>query len=156
MKLNRTSLPDDAAELTGNALSETLIDLIDLSLQGKQAHWNVVGSRFKTVHEHLDELVESTRAFADTVAERLVTIGQPAIGAAGHVDHHSKIDPFPTTYVKDAEAVKLVAERLGEVTGRLRDRIGIVSERDPVTEDVFVEVLRKLEEQMWMFHAQLQ
>jgi starvation-inducible DNA-binding protein len=122
-----------------------LVELVDLSLQGKQAHWNVVGPRFRTVHQHLDELVDHTRSFADTVAERIVTLGQPAQGLAAHVAHQSKVDPFPTSYVKDEETVKLIAERLGEVTRRLRERIAVASERDPASE-----------EQLWMFHAQAQ
>ena len=44
------------APSTADALQATLVELIDLSLQAKQAHWNVVGPAFKPVHEFLDEL----------------------------------------------------------------------------------------------------
>ena len=35
---------------TGNALQATLIELIDLSLIGKQLHWNIFGRPFKPLH----------------------------------------------------------------------------------------------------------
>jgi len=52
-----------------------LVDLVDLALSGKQAHWNVQGRQLRSVHLFLDELVASWRAFADQVAERAVALG---------------------------------------------------------------------------------
>lgn len=156
MELNRTSLKDQDAKITTGALADTLIDLIDLSLQGKQAHWNVIGPRFRSVHEALDELVDTTRGFADTVAERVVTLGEPALGLASHVDKQTKLDPFPSAFVGDDDTVEQIVERLKQVTGRVRERIELTSERDPASEDLLIEILRSLEEKMWMFHAQVQ
>ncbi|MFJ6120357.1 ferritin-like domain-containing protein [Streptomyces sp. NPDC092129] len=36
----------------------------------KQAHWNVYGPRFRSVHLQLDEVVATTRGYADRIAER--------------------------------------------------------------------------------------
>ena len=47
-------------ELSAN-LQRVLVDLIELHLQGKQAHWNVVGSNFRDLHLQLDELVDFAR-----------------------------------------------------------------------------------------------
>ena len=71
-------------EDVGNHLQDTLVELIDLSLLGKQLHWSVVGPNFKPLHEHLDELVDSWRDMADTVAERAVAIGYLPDGQARH------------------------------------------------------------------------
>jgi starvation-inducible DNA-binding protein len=46
-----------------------LVDLVDLALIGKQAHWNVDAAQFRSVHLFLDELVDSWRDFADQVAD---------------------------------------------------------------------------------------
>src|ERR1700758_386655 len=48
-----------------------LVDLIELHLQGKQAHWNVVGTNFRDLHLQLDELVDFAREGSDTIAERM-------------------------------------------------------------------------------------
>jgi starvation-inducible DNA-binding protein len=42
-------------------LQRVLVDLIELHLQGKQAHWNIVGTNFRDVHLQLDEIVEFAR-----------------------------------------------------------------------------------------------
>jgi len=37
-------------------VSDTLVELTDLSLQAKQLHWNVIGRHFRSLHEQLDAL----------------------------------------------------------------------------------------------------
>jgi starvation-inducible DNA-binding protein len=51
--------------------------------------------------------------------------------------------------------VRLLAERLAETAERTRERAERVSELDPATEDLLIEVIRALEEQLWMVRAQL-
>ena len=43
------------------ALQQALVDLTDLSLLGKQAHWNIKGTRFRALHLQLDEIVDEVR-----------------------------------------------------------------------------------------------
>src|SRR3954464_11040385 len=75
----------------GHELQTTLVELIDLSLIGKQLHWNIYGRGFKPLHEHLDELVDTWRDLADTVAERAVALSAVADGGAGTVSAGSGI-----------------------------------------------------------------
>ena len=53
-----------------NNLQAVLADLIELHIQGKQAHWNIVGTNFRDLHLQLDEIVDAARQFADDMAER--------------------------------------------------------------------------------------
>jgi starvation-inducible DNA-binding protein len=69
------ALDDDQRKDVVRELQATLVELIDLSSLGKHLHWNIAGRPFKPLHEHLDELVDSWRAFSDTVAERAVALG---------------------------------------------------------------------------------
>jgi starvation-inducible DNA-binding protein len=51
---NETHLPPlggQVREEVGGELDATLIDLIDLTLWGKQLHWSVVGPLFQVLHE---------------------------------------------------------------------------------------------------------
>ncbi|MFC8720417.1 Dps family protein, partial [Kitasatospora sp. NPDC057198] len=68
-------LADHDRDTAGEALQGALVDLVDLSLIGKQAHWNLYGPRFRSVHLQLDEVVATARDFADQVAERASAIG---------------------------------------------------------------------------------
>jgi len=66
--------PFQASERLATHLQQLSVDLIDLHLQGKQAHWNVVGLNFRDLHLALDEVVDAARTFSDTVAERMRAI----------------------------------------------------------------------------------
>ena len=59
-----------SAQLSKN-MQAVLVDLLELSLQGKQAHWNVVGTNFRDTHRQLDEIIEAARRFSDVIAERM-------------------------------------------------------------------------------------
>ena len=67
---NFTASPELAANL-----QRVLVDLVELHLQGKQAHWNVIGSNFRDLHLQLDELVDAAREASDTIAERMRALG---------------------------------------------------------------------------------
>ena len=60
-----------ASQQLGDRLQQLLVDLTDLHLQGKQAHWNVVGKNFRDLHLALDEVVDAARDFSDVIAERM-------------------------------------------------------------------------------------
>jgi starvation-inducible DNA-binding protein len=156
MALKRTSIRGPDSETAAQYLQETLADLIDLTLQAKQAHWNVVGRGFRGLHLQLDDVVAHTRAYADTVAERIVTLGQPAQGSLVQTEMQSKLDPLPTGFIRDDEVVELFVERLEIVCGRMRQHLAFVGETDSVSQELLVKILGTLEKQMWMFHAQAQ
>ena len=44
-----------------SSLQEALVDLVDLALQGKQAHWNLYGPHFRSIHLQLDEIIDEVR-----------------------------------------------------------------------------------------------
>ena len=81
-------------DTTAAALQASLVDLVDLSLVAKQAHWNLVGRQFHDVHLHLDELVATARDYSDKVAERMSAIGVPPDGRARTV---TRARSYPTS-----------------------------------------------------------
>jgi DNA-binding ferritin-like protein len=83
-------------ELSAN-LQRVLVDLIELHLQGKQAHWNVVGTNFRDLHLQLDELVEFAREGSDTVAERMRALDAMPDGRSDTVAASTTLPEFPPT-----------------------------------------------------------
>ena len=145
---------DDVRRAVGGELQATLLELIDLSLWGKQLHWTVVGPLFRALHERLDELVGSWRDLADTVAERAVAIGYWPDAQAGAVAAtHERREAEGA--VEDRTVLRLLAARLTEVSARARERVDRLGELDPISQDVLIEVVRELEQQLWMSRAQL-
>jgi starvation-inducible DNA-binding protein len=139
----------------GDQLQATLVELVDLSLLGKQLHWTVVGPLFRPLHEHLDELVDSWRELADTVAERAVAIGFWPDGQSGTVSTASDLPPVERGGLDDHLVVRELTTRLAEICERVRGRMDRLGELDAASQDVVIEVLRELEKQLWMVRSQL-
>jgi len=137
-----------------NQLQATLVDLIDLSLIGKQLHWNVTGGHFRSLHLMLDELIDSWRLLGDTVAERASAIGISPDGRAATVASDSEIKTIQDGPIKDSDVIRELTERLAVAIAKLNERIERVGEIDPASEDVLIEVARALEENHWMLAAQ--
>lgn len=139
----------------GRELQATLVELIDLSLIGKQLHWSVSGPLFRSLHLQLDELVESWRDLADTVAERAVTIGFWPDGQARAVAEGSDLTGLGRGPVQDHKVVALLAHSVAETAERARTRMDRLGDVDLASQDVLTGVVRALEEQQWMLRAQL-
>lgn len=142
-------------EETGNQLQATLVELLDLSLVGKQLHWSIVGSHFRPLHEQLDELVESWHGLADTVAERAVALGYWPDGQPGAIAAASRAAPVERGAVRDELALAQIVQRVAEVAESTRERMDRLAELDVVSQDVLLGVVRKLEEQLWMIRSQI-
>ena len=147
-------LGDTEREATGAILQATLVDLIDVSLIAKQAHWNVVGQNFRSAHLQLDELVDAARGYVDDVAERANAIGISPNGKARTVVESSGIPQYPDNWQSVESTVAAIVSILGELIARLRKRIDETDKTDLVTQDLLIEITQELEKQHWMWQAQ--
>ncbi|MEU2336443.1 DNA starvation/stationary phase protection protein [Streptomyces sp. NPDC006654] len=154
MTVVKSTLPDGALQVTGTALQETLVDLLGLSLIGKQAHWNIVGPRFRSIHLQLDEVVATARAYSDTVAERAAALGVSPDGRPETIAAAFALPGAKDGWLRDDEVVELMVRTLAEAIGRLRERIAATEEPDPVTQDLLITITADLEKQRWMFAAE--
>jgi len=147
-------LAKDAKEKSAAELQAVLVDLIDLGLQGKQAHWNVVGPQFRTLHLELDEVVEDSRKWSDEVAERLRALGVAADGRATVIAKRTGIESLPEGIIADKEVLVRVADQIAKVAARGRASIDRLDGADKVSEDTLIEVVQGLEKHLWMFRSQ--
>jgi starvation-inducible DNA-binding protein len=140
----------------GQQLQATLVELVDLSLLGKQLHWTVVGPLFRPLHQQLDELVDSWRELADTVAERAVALGFTPDGQSATVAADSQLHSVERGELEDHVVVHELTSRVADVAERVRERMDRLGELDAASQDVVIEVVRALEEQLWMIRSQFQ
>ena len=141
--------------VTGEALQSALVDLLELSLVGKQAHWNLIGRNFRSIHLALDELVDAARTFSDTVAERAIAIGVNPDGQTEALAAQSKVEPLTVGYVKVEAVIGYIVDRLAPMISRFRERMDATEKADPVTQDLFIAITADLEKAHWMFQAEL-
>lgn len=154
MSVVKSPLSEQDHKIVGDALQGALVDLVDLSLVAKQAHWTVVGPRFRSVHLQLDEVVASARTHADTVAERASALGIAPDGRAETVARTSGIEAVGGGWHQDTDAVRLLVAGLGAVITRMRERIQATADPDPVTQDILIGLTGDLEKHHWMFQAE--
>jgi starvation-inducible DNA-binding protein len=146
-------LSGDAQQTVGAVLQDSLADFVDLSLTAKQWHWNVVGSNFREAHLHLDELVDLARTYTDEVAERAATLG---ISPDGRAETVAKSSGLPTTdegWRRVEDVNQAVVQTLEALIARMRERIEVTGDPDPVTQDLLIAQTAKLEEAHWMWQA---
>lgn len=140
-------------ELTTN-LQSVLVDLIELHLQGKQAHWNVVGKNFRDLHLQLDEIIDDARLFADELAERMRALEAVPDGRSVAVAEGTSLPPFPAGLVDTKDTVTLTVALLNATVKTMRDVHDQVDEEDPTTADILHGFISKLEQYAWMVNAE--
>jgi len=144
----------ETQSMVGNVLQDTLYDLTALARLIKQAHWNVVGPSFRSVHLHLDEIYAFVDQQIDSVAERLAAIGVPPSGQSAEVAENTKHLQIPLGTLRDVQVVDLMTERLSTVVRNIRTRCEVIEDIDVVTADMFHSILQKLEMHLWMIRSQ--
>ncbi len=139
----------------GVLLQRTLVELTDLALIGKQLHWNVQGPHFRSLHLHLDELVDAWRALGDRVAERAVMLGVSPDGRVATIAEHTPFDANEIAGpLEDSFVVDYLTGALAEAVAQARKSMEQSGELDDVSNDLLIEVVDTLEEQLWMVSVQ--
>ena len=136
-------------------LQAVLVGLLDLQSQAKQAHWNLVGPHFRSVHLELDEVVDAAREYSDTVAERMRALDAVPDGRTRTVANTTTLTSFPEGEVSVERAVAVIAERIIGVVNIIRAVHDDVDQQDPTSADILHTILESLEKQRWMLASQL-
>ncbi|MBC7761903.1 Dps family protein [Glaciihabitans sp. GrIS 2.15] len=135
-------------------LQAVLVDLIELHIQTKQAHWNVVGINFRDTHLILDEVTDAARELSDEVAERMRALHALPDGRSETVTATSTLSKFPEDQIDTAEVVSLITARLDAAAATCRRVHDEVDEADPTTADLLHKVIETLEQYAWMVSAE--
>jgi starvation-inducible DNA-binding protein len=138
-------------------LNARLADTIDLMLQAKQAHWNVKGPDFIQLHELFDGVYTAAAAAMDELAERAVQLGGQAQGTVQTVAGATSVRPYPAGLAAGVDHVAAIADSLAAVGKATRAAIDDSDEAgDADTADLFTEISRELDKQLWFVEAHLQ
>jgi starvation-inducible DNA-binding protein len=148
-------LPPGADHTVCQALQTALVVMVDLQLQAKQAHWNVVGRGFRSLHTHLDDIVDVARDAADTFAERMRALGAYPDARVAVVASTSTLLPAPEGPRSTDQTARAVSTRLRLVAEALRHAHAAVETLDSPTADLFNQTVVDVEKHAWMLEAEV-
>lgn len=138
-------------------LQISLASSIDLSLQIKQAHWNIKGLQFIGLHKFLDELHEVVNDFVDLIAERITALSGDAEGNLAHVVEKTILSAYPTGINSITDHIEALTDSISTLGEFVRNAIKATDEKDDMgTSDLFTEVSRGLDHNLWLLEAHLQ
>jgi starvation-inducible DNA-binding protein len=157
MYTTKNDLSESTRTKVAHLLNARLADAIDLQTQMKQAHWNVKGPSFIALHELFDKINEDVEDYVDLIAERVVQLGDIALGTARSVAQRSQQKEYPLNIASGRDHVEAVANALATFGKAARAAIDTSDElRDKDTADIFTEVSRGVDKWLWFVEAHLQ
>lgn len=134
-----------------------LAQLIDLQMAVKHAHWNVRGVHFIGLHEMFDKFYSELGEPIDTLAERIGQLGFLALGTIDSVKKNSKLKAYPAQITGDKEHLKALILMYAQVARDFRCAIDETDDlEDEGSSDLFTNVSRLLDKQLWFLEAHLQ
>ncbi|HYO54837.1 DNA starvation/stationary phase protection protein Dps [Archangium sp.] len=150
------NLPREARAELIKLLNTCLATSIDLHWQVKQAHWNIRGKNFISRHELFDDVADHVRKHADNFAERAGALGGYALGTIRLAAKNSELEEYDLSAVDGDDHIRILVDRVSRYAAILRDGIQRCADlNDPVTEDLFTQVLSEVEQDLWFLESHL-
>ena len=159
MQLHNTKIDIDGGSRQKliDMLNARLADASDLKSQAKQAHWNVKGMNFFQLHELFDAVATIVEGHVDLIAERITTLGGTAYGTLRQAAQKSSLSEYPLEITDGTAHVDALSTALADFGKRVRANIDESSELgDQDTADLFTEVSREIDKQLWFVEAHIQ
>jgi starvation-inducible DNA-binding protein len=135
-------------------LQAVLVGLIELHLQGKQAHWNVVGTNFRDLHLQVDSIVDIAREASDTIAERMRALDAVPDGRADTVVALTTVPAMPPGLLGVTETVDMMTNRIYAVVWTIRAVHDEVDAADPTTADLLHAIIDDLKKGAWLLKSE--
>lgn len=159
MKLHTTrmSFPEkDRIEIIG-WLNKTLASTADLYAQLKQAHWNVKGMEFIALHKLFDEIAQEVEEQVDIVAERITSLGGTALGTLQEAVKNTQLRKYPVDIFAAKDHLEHLAHNFAILSELARENIKATEELgDMATNDLYIDLERMLDKNLWFIEAHLQ
>jgi starvation-inducible DNA-binding protein len=153
----RIDLPENDRHPLIELLNGRLADTADLYSQVKQAHWNVKGLNFFQLHELFDQLAAEVFPFIDLIAERATALGGLAMGTVRMAAASSMLPEYPIEATDGQKHLKALIDRYAIFTANIRKAIDVADEHhDRSTADLFTEISRTADKQLWFLEAHVQ
>jgi len=147
----------DSLTKVAHLLNGFLADEFLLYLKARNAHWNVEGPDFHSMHKYFEEQYEQLDEIMDAVAERIRTLGHYAPAA---MKIYLELTHLTEQSREKNDSVGFIKELLGDhesIITRLRENINqfAIDLRDTGTSDFITDLMETHEKIAWMLRAHL-
>ena len=154
MHPTKNDLPQKTRVKVDAVLADRLADATDITLQAKQAHWNVKGPNFIALHELFDRVHDAAREWVDLIAERIVQLGGQAEGTVQATSKRTSLKPYPLDLVNGPDHVETLSSSLAAFGKKVRSAIDETDDLgDKDTADIFTEISRDVDKYLWFVEA---
>lgn len=149
-------LPRQAREKSVEALNHLLVEVQDVALCARHAHWNARGPTFIAVHELFERVAQTLQKQADRLAERIGALGGEAQGTVQAIAAHTSLKPYPVRVADGQDHLEAIAMRLGLLSAEARLLIHQCNGLgDPVTVDVLTSANADIDHTLWLVESHL-
>ena len=153
----KNDLPETTRRQMIDLCNARLADAIDLQTQTKQAHWNVKGPQFISLHELFDKVNDDVEDYVDLIAERIVQLEGVAEGTVGVVADRSTLVDYPLALSTGAEHVAALSDALAMFGRTVRVGIDEMNDlQDADSADILTEISRGVDKWLWFVEAHQQ
>lgn len=147
-------LSEKATKEVGEALSELLSNELSLYVRTLLYHWNVIGPSFIYIHELLNSQYEKLQGIADSVAERMRTIGIFVDGTPMEILQKGIGFEDPQK-ISAMQMISDLVDRHETIIKKIRARIPAVqdADEDAGTANFLTDIMEKHEKMAWKLRA---
>ena len=137
-------------------LNDRLAATADLQMQVKQAHWNVTGIHFYSLHQLFDDVADAIHPFVDVLAERVTALGGVAKGTVRMAAAASSLPEYPLDTDGGEAHLTVVRDRLAKYASDNLTTIDAAAKLDDAaTEDLFTEIQREIDKLQYFVASHL-
>lgn len=144
------------AEFIAEVLSSLLADEFVLYAKTRNAHWNVQGPDFHTVHLYFETLYHELETYIDDVAERIRQIGHYAPAT---LQEYLELTHLTEQRIEKNDSLSFIKDLLSDheaIIIFLRENIDKIEEEyDFGTSDFLTTLMEKHEKTAWMLRSHL-
>lgn len=152
----RLGLSAETWSLVATVLNQHLADLSDLVSQFKNAHWNVRGPHFYSLHKVFEDVAGSIEGELDSLAERITTFGGIARGSVRQAAATTRL-PELLDATDGLALVAQLADRTARAANAVRADIDrLAAAGDAGTADLLTGLCQTLDKGTWLLEAHLE
>jgi starvation-inducible DNA-binding protein len=150
-------VPENHRQALIALLNARLADSADLRSQVKWAHWNLKGMHFIQLHELFDSVAGHLEDQTDTIAERVTTLGGVANGTVRESAARSALKEADLSASDGSSMLKFLVHNVAHHANALREAVEESGDLgDAITADLFTQLTRELDKDLWFLEAHLQ